>query len=182
MTIPSNLDGKLAVYGDSQNVMQLVAPIGWSCQAGVGADGSSNENVYPPGQSAPTVNNGSQPYQGEAITGGQSSACSECTLGQACPLFSAAAQQYQTEYGQTCPFTPPAEEATHVYSANVIYFEDPPGVSGTGAPSGGPYPANGLMTYYTQAPSYEETCTLPDSEHSICTTILNQFLSQYGNE
>jgi len=48
--------------------------------------------------------------------------------------------------------------------SNVILFEDPPGVAGSGWPSGGPDPANGLVEY-TGSPEngvvYRSTCTLP---------------------
>ncbi len=51
------------------------------------------------------------------------------------------------------------------------------------APSGGPYPANGVMTYYSgnENGGWLDTCTLPNSEHALCTVALNAFVSFYGN-
>jgi hypothetical protein len=41
------------------------------------------------------------------------------------------------------------------------------------------------MTYYSgldSGGSWLDTCTLPDSEHAICTVALNAFVSFYGND
>jgi len=59
-------------------------------------------------------------------------------------------------------------------------FEDPAGVHGAGVPSGGDYPANGVALYsnFDGDPSVDTaTCTLPESEHSICTTILRDWVA-----
>jgi hypothetical protein len=67
-------------------------------------------------------------------------------------------------------------------SSTVVAFEDPPFVRGSGVPSGGAFPANGVMTYPTDVSdgSYLETCTLPEISHSTCTTILDDFVARYG--
>jgi hypothetical protein len=68
-------------------------------------------------------------------------------------------------------------------AAGIVTFEDPPGVKGDGRPSGGQYPADGVMTYHPSAQedgSWQETCTLPASEKNICTAVLNTFISWYG--
>jgi len=82
----------------------------------------------------------------------------------------------------SCPQTRPDEESTYQISSGVIGFEDPTDVAGDGNPSGGPFPANGVMTYYSDAPdgSWLDTCTLPASEHALCTVVLNTFVSFYG--
>ena len=64
---------------------------------------------------------------------------------------------------------------------------------GTGVPSGGPNPSNGIITFTGDEggsgsgsgsggndypTSYLVTCELPDSEHTICTASLNEFLIQ----
>jgi hypothetical protein len=68
------------------------------------------------------------------------------------------------------------------HSAVPASFADPPGVRGTGVPSGGQYPANGVMTYYPRAAngSWMETCTLPAGQKAECTASLNAFLARYG--
>jgi hypothetical protein len=46
--------------------------------------------------------------------------------------------------------------------------------------SGGDFPANGVLTFASRGTSAKEaSCTLPDIEHLVCTTILNDFLVRY---
>jgi hypothetical protein len=183
VSAPSDLAGQLAVYTDQQGTVKLVGPKGWQCSASYGADGSGVVRVYPTGEQEPT-GSAFSPQQQEAIVGSETSACEGCREFQACPLFSAAASDYSTDYGMSCPETRPTEESTDQISTGVIGFEDPAGVAGDGNPSGGPYPANGVMTYYSanEDGSWLDTCTLPNSEHALCTVALNSFVSLYGND
>jgi hypothetical protein len=66
----------------------------------------------------------------------------------------------------------------------VVAFEDPPEVAGDGEPSGGRYPANGVMTYYPNSGfgSWLDTCTVPTSEKPLCTAALDTFLAWYGDD
>jgi hypothetical protein len=77
----------------------------------------------------------------------------------------------------------PAVEQVVRLGTHAVAFEDQPDVAGTGNPSGGPYPANGVVIYNNSNATYpnagEETCTLPEAQHSICTEILNDFLGRY---
>jgi len=64
-----------------------------------------------------------------------------------------------------------AAESVTPDSSGVVSFEDPPGISGDGTPSGGKYQADGVMTFHqggTGASSWLETCTLPDSDSAAC--------------
>jgi hypothetical protein len=84
----------------------------------------------------------------------------------------------------SCQYTKPAEEQSTQLSSTVVAFEDPPGVAGDGDPSGGPYPANGVMIYgpgSVMDGSWIETCSLPASDHSLCNVSLNEFVSLYQN-
>lgn len=190
LNVPASLAGKVTLYSDDQGRMMLLGPTGWQCQAAYGADGSGGVSVFPPGASAP----GGQPFTasgGEAIVGTESSACTSCTLGQACPLFSTAAASYaQLGYNPAGCRTRPTAETVDQLSANVVAFQDPPGVAGDGIPSGGPYPANGVMTFYPGASpptvsvtgSWLDTCTLPAATQQLCTTALDLFDSDYGSK
>ena len=171
----------LAVYGDTLGTMQLVAPQGWNCNASIGADGGTYVDVYPPGQ-GDFSGYAFSPHQGAGITGGTTSACQGCAFDQACALFAGTTLIRDSGY-QSCGNTRPSEEGIYNYNENVRFIDDPPGVTGDGFPSGGSLPANGVMTYFpgSQFGSWTETCTLPSSQHAVCTLILNQFLSQYGN-
>jgi Caspase domain/Domain of unknown function (DUF4850) len=167
------LAAELSVYVDNQGIMELVGPKGWSCTAAYGADGSGGVGVYPHGEG---------PSSAVAIVGSESSACVGCTLLEACPLFPSAATALHSDLGQPCPTRPPAAETRVAIAAGIVAFEDPPRVKGDGRPSGGQYPANGVMTYHPSAPdgSWQVTCTLPSSEKDFCTEVLNTFVSWYG--
>lgn len=173
VAVPQALAGKLSVYADTQGIMELVGPKGWTCTASYGADGSGGVTVHPHGE-------GLSPRS--AIVGSQTSACVGCALEQACRLFPSADRALRSDLGQACPIRrAPAERVVRI-AAGIVAFEDPPGVKGTGVLSGGQYPAHGVMTYHRSAPdgSWQETCTLPSSDKGLCTAVLNTFVSWYG--
>jgi len=166
--------------------MELVGPKGWSCAASYGADGSGGLVAYPRGERVPQSWAAGWPLARTsaeaAIAGLESSACYSCTLAQACRLFPSAATAWRSAgFGHACPARPAAESVVRV-GAGIVIFEDPPGIHGDGLPSGGLYPANGVLTYHPGAPdgSWRETCTLPGSAKDECTALLNAFLSWYG--
>jgi hypothetical protein len=101
--------------------------------------------------------------------------------------FPAAANQCAIDYVGTpsaCP-GPYAGESIGPIGNGIVGFLDPPGVKGSGAGSGGAYPANGVVTYHPESdesqPSYIETCTLPGSQHFLCTAALDNFVLAYGS-
>jgi hypothetical protein len=186
VAVPQAMAARLSVYTDNQGRMELVGPRGWDCAAFYGADGSGGVAVYPHGQTLPPFWTAGWPLArtaaAAAVTGLESSACYTCTLAQACRLFLAAATTLHSYLGrQACPARPAAEKVTAI-SPGIAGFEDPPGATGDGVPSGGQYPAHGVMTYHAHAAagSWLETCTLPASDTAECTAILNAFLSWYG--
>jgi hypothetical protein len=91
--------------------------------------------------------------------------------------------------GVQCPQRPTGESVVRL-SKTAVAFEDPPRVKGTGNPSGGPLPANGVVVYKarpgrsaagtpdTTGFLFEETCVLPASEHTLCTALLNDSLTR----
>lgn len=162
-----------------------MAPRGWSCRAVYGADGSGGIVVFPTGETVPAGWGAgwrlSPDSRVEAVVGDQTSACAGCSSAQACPLFPAAAEDFSNQFGRPCPSTRPPAETVDRLGAGVTAFEDPPGIAGDGLPSGGRYPANGVMTYYRGNPngSWRATCTLPPDQKDQCTAILDGFLSSY---
>jgi hypothetical protein len=154
---------QLMFYANS--ALAVLAPMGWSCNGAVGVDGSAQIMV--------SSRDGSQ-----EVTASDGGACVSCNATIACPLISTAASALPT--GVSCPSQAPAAEETSRISATTDAFQDPPYVHGTGTPSGGRYPANGVMLYGGHpSEAYTETCTLPSPQHKICTVILNDFLSRY---
>ena len=62
-------------------------------------------------------------------------------------------------------------------------FQDPPGVAGSGWPSGGRDPAFGVVVTKGTVENgavARSTCTLPVSEHGICAASLDDVISRYG--
>jgi hypothetical protein len=157
----------------SNGWLTVIAPAGWHCSGGVGADGNEDLTVLPlyvsQESAAAAAVSGSRQWNGEAIY-------------TACPFF----PELERGYSAPCPAIPKRELIDRL-SARTVAFEDPPGVRGTGGPSGGAMPANGVVSYAYQGsnPKTKQlmvgsaTCTLPQGQHSICTRVLNDFLARW---
>ncbi len=117
----------------------------------------------------------------QAISGTQTGGSPVQAAGQACPFFAGAAATYENDLGRAC-HSRPSSESVQPIKAGVVGFEDPPGLEGDGIPSGGQESANGVATYSPSLPSYLVTCTLPANLHALCTTVLNEAITSYGNE
>lgn len=169
----------MAIYATSNGRLAMMAPISWSCSASFGEDGSGGLAVVnTPDTDVPDVFTMRGSTFPEAITARTTGACAGCTDTTLCPFFSSVHSIINT---RTC--STPTGETTGLLSADVAYFDDPPGVSGTGRPSGGTSPANGVVIDASRRPgttqSYVATCTLPQSEHSLCTAVLDDFTRRY---
>ena len=135
LKVSSQVGRGAAVYTDKLGQVRVVGPRGWWCGASVGVDGSDNVKVYPVGG----------PTQKSGVTANETSACVGCTLEQACRLFPGAKTLLRSEYKESCASRPRAEIVNRV-NAHIVYFDDPSGVAGDGAMSGGANPAVGVMT------------------------------------
>ena len=189
VSVPSSKaqQGNLAVYSDAAGRLMLVGPTsGWTCAGGFGADGSGTMALLPVGTLPPpnTSTNWHLPAAStiQAITATETGGSTVNGASLACPLFTAAQATTQQNLGQGCA-PGPAQEHVQRISASEAAFQDPPGVAGVGIPSGGQYPANGVMLYLpkaTEASTYLATCTLPASQQDLCTAVLNHFVSNFG--
>ncbi len=156
----------------------LLGPKGWTCEGAVGVDGSASMVITPAGQPIPT---GSPSPDRQAVTAFTGGACVGCIATMACGLFPEAWKLFD-QPGLSCPTTSPAGELVRRPLPSSAVFEDPPGVAGTGDPSGGRYRALGLMVFDpgTEAggsgadlPSaLKITCTLPDTMAQICDELV----------
>lgn len=135
--VPPDELTQLTDYETPGGGMQVLAPSGWKCSASFGSDGSGYVSVRPPGSSSTGP---------EAVNINETSACLDCDLDQACPLFTAAAKALSQQKLE-CPSFPPFGELDKLINSHVAVFEDPARVQGDGEPSGGPYPANGVVVY-----------------------------------
>jgi len=173
----------LAFYSDNEGLTTLLAPTGWTCTAAIGANGSSSVQVSPSGQSVVSSGSLSAGSTDQVISASQTSACVGCREFLACPLFDSAANDYQRAFQHVCPSTRPSSEVQTVRTIHLAEFTDPPGVHGDATPSGGEYPAMGVMTYFDDIKSdgsWTETCVLPATDKSLCKVILRNFVATYG--
>lgn len=168
---PSSIRG-LVAYTNFEEF--LVAPAGMRCSGSVGADGNGEILVWPSGYAAP-----SQHSRYEGLTLRLDPACASCRAADACPFFPTFAASVSFPCSATAI---PHGERVYALNSAETTFEDPPGVPGDGWPSGGRDPANGVVGVNASENSsvYRATCTLPASEHSVCTVILNDVLARYG--
>jgi hypothetical protein len=162
----------LVAYTNTQ--LYLIGPSGMRCSGIVAADGGSGVTVWPQGyRSLPTH------ASTDGLTLSVTPACVFCKAAAACPFFAALARDLHFP----CQQGVPAGERVYHLESTIVLFEDPPGVAGSGGPSGGHDPANGVVGYRgspQRGSVYRATCTLPAGQHSICTTVLNDVISRYG--
>ena len=152
----------------------LVGPRGLRCSGLVAADGGSQVLAWAPGARKPAPHS-----HGVGLTLNIDPACAGCKADDACPFFTALASML----GFPCSLGVPPKELVSRPRADLALFEDPPGVAGSGWPSGGPYPANGVVGTRGSALDalvYRSTCTLPAAHHAICTESLNDVIARYG--
>jgi hypothetical protein len=187
LAVPAPLVNKLAAYTDDQGEMYLLAPLGWTCQASLGADGNDSMAVYPPGEvgTSQFALGHRWPQSAKAVTGDLLPACYACFVGQACTFFPAAEHDLVHDFGKQLSCTPlPSGQGVSRVSPSVIAFSDPAGVLGTGEPSGGANPAYGVVTFKDRTPngtfgSSMETCTLPKNDHAMCNAALQSFIASW---
>jgi hypothetical protein len=189
VSLPASVAEQLSYYSDStRSVLPILAPRGWDCSVGVGADGQVGIGVFP--QSPPASFPSSFEHSSvQGVIAHSDSACQGCISETACPLVPSAVEGTFSTYSP-CPYSrPPNEEVRWalgspstplgLYTYDVVYFTDPPGVAGDGAPSGGPLTARGVLLFSNGPDTYPaasiETCTLPSNLAGLCTPILNDF-------
>jgi len=160
-------------YGNG--TLTVLGPRDWNCSAAVGADGSALMTITPPGRAGLSE---SPSPDDQAVTASSGGACVGCIASMACGLFPEAWHLF-AQPGDACPAKPPNGELVSRPRPRSAVFEDPPGVAGTGYPSGGKYRALGFLVFDpgTEAgvdlPSaLKLTCTLPDSMARICDEVI----------
>jgi hypothetical protein len=184
VSVPASMAATLVVYSDTSHIMALLGPKGWTCSATYGADGSGGIALYTSGGATPIAKNPTPlypPSSDEAITGIETGGSPVQAAYHACPYFPSAAAWLRSNGYTVCSSAPPSESIDQI-SSDTVGFEDPPGVAGAGNPSGGPYPANGVVAYSAtvQPGTYIGTCTLPQRDLALCTSVLQYFRSLYG--
>lgn len=163
---------------DQTSVTPILGPRGWNCRAEVATDGSIGIDVFPAGESEPP--NGPPPA-GQGVHAISEGACQGCVYAAVCALVSGAAQQLgYTQGGLGCAARPAGETLDWIAGSAT---GNPPvhDVIGFGDPSSPP--TNGVVLYDSPTGQVgglasQESCTLPASEHQLCTAILDNFISR----
>ena len=177
----------LAVYSDEAGRLQLLGPtVGWTCTGSFGADGSGIMALAPVGTTVP-LSNGTAWHlpatsSTQAIVAMESGASTVQGAELACPYFSAAKSTTQQSVGKACAAAPAAEQVAPI-SSTAVGFSDPPGVAGGGYPSGGQYPARGVVLYQskpTEPTASSATCTLTTAQQDLCAAVVTQFVASFG--
>jgi hypothetical protein len=171
--VPITFARNVSVFEDSLGIMSLIGPGDWICSGTYGIDGVGGLSVYPP-----TATAASQ----EAIVGYQTSACNGCGLQLACPLFPNARALLAQGGGPVCSASGTPGQITRRLRSDVVEFQDPAKIKGVGAPSGGSYPALGVITF-GEGPlnaASRVTCTLPSRDRSLCEAALDRYLEHFG--
>jgi hypothetical protein len=187
VVLPADIVGKVSIYTDQYGLQSVLGPRGWRCIASYGADGNGGVTIYQKGETVhffSDVAKGSKTLR--AINSDWSPACVACILGQSCPFF-AAAKASVASFGYTSSEVScrrPKGELILGSGHAIVYFSDPPGVVGTGEPSGGKLRALGLAVWEGLVKkggrtitngSAIVTCTLPASDAQLCHASFSWF-------
>ena len=185
--MPAGEAANLVVYSDEAGIMMLIGPTNWTCHALYGADGSGGLLISPVDESVPSDPDAgwhlSTSSSDQAIVGYETGGSPVQGAALACALFPAAATATREDIGRGCAVRRPSQETLARIASSEVAFEDPADVAGDGIPSGGQNPSNGVMLYsgaHGEASAYLATCTLPDGQHDVCTSVLDHFVALYG--
>jgi hypothetical protein len=184
--VPANQESALSVYSDTDEIEMVLAPRGWKCQAGYGADGSGAISVYPREESTP------RPFSkvkirpnstDEGITLLETGGSPVQAAFAACPYFTSAAALNRQDGLSNCTKLP-VHSVVEPISQDAVDFAIAAGQTVSRVPSGGRDVTNGVVLYTAAAQpgTYEGTCTLPQSEHAVCTTTLNDMVDRYSGK
>jgi hypothetical protein len=180
--LPATSDSRgLRFY--SNGLITVLAPAGWACGALVAADGGQELAVYPPGKpdySTMLAPKGAELVEVQAdYTGHLPGAELVCNL---FPHSAAATEVRQSGLPNSACMRLPGEEVTAL-TPDVVAFNDPAGVRGSGTGSGGSLRSLGAAVYPQLASGSGATvnvtmlsCTLPRTDASLCKAIEGDYL------
>jgi len=177
--LPATTDlTRLAFY--SNGFLTVLGPAGWACGALVAADGGEKLDVFPPGQPDYSTR---LPPKGAVLVELEGDYTGHLPGAElVCALFpnSAAAAAVRSS-GLPCPSNE-GEKVVHL-TPDVVTFTDPPGVTGSGAGSGGSLASQGAAVYPQlqggSADSVDITllaCTLPQRLATLCGAIEGDYV------
>jgi hypothetical protein len=178
-TLPSGGD-QLRFYSDG--FVTLLAPSGWSCAGVEAADGGQSLSVFPAGQPDPLT---AKQLRASAV--GVTAILDHTGHGPGaqlvCGLFPGTRAARLAAATGGCARRPGREQVKRP-RAGVVTFVDPPGVKGSGEPSGGRARAVGAARYPRRRPEPSSvnvakvTCTLGSTLTALCPGIVEDFLAR----
>jgi hypothetical protein len=183
VSIPSPQRRSLSFY--SNGFITLLGPRGWACSALVAGDGGQALGVYPPGNPDPTME---LPRAGSELVLAETDYTGHGPGEQlVCGLFpnsEAHASMQQARMLSECA-SPPAGETDSHLTSDIVLFDDPPGVHGSSAGSGGALSGHGVLVY-PQSPSASPSganvakfsCTLSRPAQNLCPTLIGDFVAR----
>lgn len=167
----AGLDG-LAAFANSIGTV-LIGPADWKCSSTVYVDGGVRIGLSP---------SGSDPFDEGANTGityNEVSSCQGCIAAEICAILPNAPVVLQyAGYGTGCDRKKPLQETLTPIGDLSVMFNDPPGITGQGYPSGGELPSLGMLTYSTDRGVQQVTCTVPQDLRLSCPSIVSGSMLQ----
>jgi hypothetical protein len=166
----------LAYYSNAQrSLAPVLGPRGWSCQVQVGADGTTSIDVYPHGLGAKPAGTGSPDVRAQS-----GSTCQGCVYGLVCALVPYAGAQLGFSM---LPCPPRRHDEVVTWLSGSAHDAKPPVHDVVAFEQPGPDPTNGALLYDYRSSqggfASEATCTLPASEHDLCSAVLNDFVRSH---
>jgi hypothetical protein len=178
--VPSSVASRLHFYSDGY--MVVLAPTGWACTGLEAADGGQSLSVFPAGQADP-LTAAATSADAAAVTARFDYTGHGPGAQLVCGLFPASAAARFAEVTGGCTKVP-TREVVRRPSHDVATFRDPPGVNGSGEPSGGTNPASGAVFFPSpvrasaSANVAKATCTVPRALASLCPSIIADFVGR----
>lgn len=156
VTLPTAAPASAKLTAYSDGITTVLAPAGWSCTSGIGADGVDTVTAVPKGENAQAPS--------QIVTGGQDSASGGLVYTDICNYFFKISGDPQYD----CP-PPPNGELTQRLSEWAVQVEDVPG---SGVVPLAPNNANPIesVVIFTVSTAIHERCALPQKD--VCNFIL----------
>ncbi|HEV3449646.1 MAG TPA: hypothetical protein VG869_00440 [Acidimicrobiia bacterium] len=183
-SLPVRLTDRAAarVRAYSDGFVTVIAPRGWLCAGLSAADGGQSLSVFPPGQPNP-LGAGRLPAHAAGVTAIREYTGHGPGAQLVCALFPGTrAARLGAETGGCTPS--PRHESVHRPRRGVATFLDPPGVRGSGEPSGADNRAYGAVVYPRLSPEPDSvdvakvTCTLSGPTEALCPSIVDDFVTR----